>query len=393
MNHSSSQKMVMPILLAVSLTHLFNDVIQAVVTAIYPMLKSNYALSFTQIGLISLAYQITASLIQPWIGLHTDKFPKPYLLPSGMVITLCGIVALAYAPNFYVLLLSGVIIGLGSAIFHPEASRVARTASNGHFGTAQAAFQVGGNTGSALGPLLVAVWVAQRGQESVLVLIPIALLAIAVLYYISRWTIAYQNRVQATSQSHTTYRLQRNELGRALSIIALLMVVKFTYIASLSNYFTFFLIEKFALSLSQAQLCLFAFMGAVAVGTFAGGPIGDRIGRYTVIWFSFVGMVPFALVLPYANLLGTMVCAIGAGLIMSSAFSAMIVYAQEAIPNRVGLISGAMFGFMFGISGIGSALLGMWADKYGIQSIFQFCAYLPLLGVVAWALPKHKVRD
>ncbi|QIW16589.1 Fosmidomycin resistance protein [Pasteurellaceae bacterium RH1A] len=383
-----AEKMVMSILLSVALAHLLNDLIQAVVSAVYPMLKDNYALSFSQIGLLAFVYQVTASLIQPWIGLYTDKHPKPLLLPAGTLLTLAGILLLALAPNFAFLLVAVCLVGMGSAIFHPEASRVARMASGGKFGTAQSLFQVGGNSGSALGPLVCALFIVPLGQSAIVSIGLLALALLYVLYRISLWVRAQPQTVNQAKQAAQA-GLAGKTLLRALGVIMLLMIVKFTYIASLSNYFTFYLMDKFQLTLASAQLYLFAFLGAVALGTFAGGPIGDKIGRNKVIWFSFIGMAPFALLLPSANLAFTIVFAILAGFIMSSAFSAMVVYAQEAVPGRVGMISGLMFGVMFGISGIAAALLGFLADQYGIQAIFTWCGYLPILGLAALWLPKR----
>lgn len=387
---TNTSKMVLPILILISFSHLLNDLIQAVMVSIYPMLKQNYQLTFAQIGMISLIYQVTASLIQPGIGLYTDKYPKPNLLPIGMLITLFSILLLAFAPNFTVLLVAAALMGIGSATFHPKASRVARMASGGKFGTAQSLFQVGGNSGSALGPLVVALCIVPLGQNAVVGLVAIALVALFVLYKISLW-VRFKAKPLIAMSGHIQQRLHGKLLARALMIIAVLMLAKFIYIASLSNYFTFYLMEKFQLEIAQAQLYLFAFLGAVAVGTFAGGPIGDRIGRNAVIWFSFLGMAPFALYLPHADLFWTIVCAIFAGFIMSSAFSAMVVYAQEAVPGRVGLISGTMFGLMFGIGGLSAAALGFFADQYGLESIFNLCAYLPLLGVAALWLPKRNI--
>lgn len=387
---SDTQKMVLSILLLISLSHLLNDLVQAVMVSIYPILKQNYQLSFSQIGMISLIYQVTASIIQPGIGLYTDKYPKPNLLPISMLITLISVILLAFSPNFGVLLIAAALMGIGSAIFHPEASRVARMASGGKFGTAQSLFQVGGNSGSALGPLLVALFIIPLGQNAVIGLVAIVLLALWILYKVSRW-VRFEAKPLIAMSGLIHQRLQGKLLARALLIIALLMLAKFIYIASLSNYFTFYLIEKFQIEVAESQLYLFAFLGAVALGTFAGGPIGDRIGRNAVIWFSFLGMAPFALLLPYVDLFWTVVCAILAGFIMSSAFSAMVVYAQEAVPGRVGLISGTMFGLMFGIGGISAATLGFLADQYGLETIFVICAYLPLFGFMALWLPKRNI--
>ncbi|MFU9044811.1 MFS transporter [Acinetobacter tibetensis] len=386
------QGIIVKIVGAVALAHLLNDLIQAVLPAIYPMLKTNFSLSFAQVGLISLVYQITGSLLQPWIGLYTDKNPKPYLLPLGMLVTLSGILLLAFSPSFTILLIGSALIGVGSSTFHPEASRVARMASGGRFGTAQSSFQVGGNTGTAIGPLLAALIIVPFGQHAVALLIVFALLAIWVLFGVSRWSISHSKKQLAAKAQQVQSKLHGRQLVIALSTICVLMFAKFTYIASISNYFTFYLMHKFQISLQSAQLHLFAFLAAVALGTFAGGPIGDKIGRKAVIWVSFVGMAPFALMMPFANLFWTTVLSVITGLVLSSAFAAMVVYAQEAVPGRVGMIAGLMFGLMFGVSGIAAAGLGYLADLKGIEWVFGVCSLLPLLGFATAFLPKTQAN-
>ncbi|MDO9403060.1 MAG: MFS transporter [Polaromonas sp.] len=375
---------------AAAFAHLLNDLIQALLPSIYPMLKTQFSLSFAQIGWIALVYQITASLLQPWIGLYTDKHPKPYLLPMGMMVTLLGIALLALADSYVWLLVAAGVVGVGSATFHPEASRVARMASGGRFGTAQSTFQVGGNTGSAIGPLLAAAIVIPHGQGSIAWFMLVALLAIWVLFRITGWTIRYGHAQARKLGSQRPEGLGRRDLIQAMVVIAILMFAKFVYIAAFTNYFTFYLIQRFGLGVQQSQLFLFMFLAAIALGTFAGGPVGDRIGRKAVIWVSFLGVAPFALALPYASLFWTGVLAITVGLIMSSAFAALVVYAQEAAPGRVGMVSGLMFGLMFGIGGIGAAGLGNLADAYGIVWVYHLTSYLPLLGLATAFLPKTR---
>ncbi|BCS52256.1 MFS transporter [Geobacter sp. SVR] len=372
---------------AVAFAHLLNDLIQAVLPAVYPMLKTQFSLSFAEIGRIALVYQITASLLQPWIGLYTDKHPKPYLLPMGMVVTLVGIGLLAVADSYPMLLVASSLIGVGSSTFHPEASRVARMASGGRFGTAQSTFQVGGNTGSAIGPLMAAAIVIPNGQRAIGWFMPVAVLAIWVLLRVTGWRLKHAHVHVATAGKQAVSNLSHNQIVRAVVVIAILLFAKFVYIAAFTNYFTFYLIERFKLPVQTSQLYLFAFLAAVAAGTFAGGPVGDRIGRKAVIWISFLGVAPFALLLPHANIFWTAVLAIVVGLVMASAFAALVVYAQEAVPGRVGMVAGLMFGLMFGIGGIGAAGLGHLADTNGIVWVYKLCAYLPLLGIVTAFLP------
>ncbi|MEW6369306.1 MAG: MFS transporter [Pseudomonadota bacterium] len=370
--------------------HFLNDMIQAMLPAIYPMLKSRFSLSFSEIGMIALTYQVTASLLQPWVGLYTDKHPKPYLLPSGMMVTLAGIALLALAGSYPMLLLASAVIGVGSATFHPEASRVARMASGGRFGTAQSAFQVGGNSGSAIGPLLAAAIVIPHGQGAIAWFMVAALVAVAVLFRLTGWTLSHGHAQLKGLARKQQEGLGRADVIRAVVVICVLMFAKFVYIASFTNYFTFYLIQRFALSVEQSQLFLFLFLASVALGTFAGGPVGDRIGRKAVIWISFLGVAPFALALPYADLFWTAVLASVVGLVMSSAFSALVVYAQEAVPGRVGLVSGLMFGLMFGIGGIGAAGLGELADRNGIVWVYGLVSFLPLLGLATALLPNTR---
>lgn len=388
----SKGKFAVGIVVAAAFAHLLNDLIQAMLPAIFPMLKTQFSLSFSEIGMIALIYQATASLLQPWIGLYTDKHPKPYLLPMGMAVTLLGIALLATAGSFQMLLLASAVVGIGSATFHPEASRVARMASGGRFGTAQSTFQVGGNTGSAIGPLLAAAIIIPYGQPAIAWFMIVALIAIVVLYRLTRWTLTHGQAQLKGLARHQQEGLSRGRLVQAIAVICTLMFAKFVYIACFTNYFTFYLIQRFELGIQQSQLFLFMFLGSVALGTFVGGPVGDRIGRKAVIWVSFLGVAPFALALPYANLFWTGVLASVVGLVMSSAFAALVVYAQEAAPGRVGLVSGLMFGLMFGIGGIGAAGLGYLADQYGVTWVYSVTSFLPLLGLATAFLPSTRNR-
>lgn len=382
----------MQILLSVAFVHLLNDCVQAVLPSIYPLLKHEFNLTFTQVGLITLTFQCTASLLQPWIGLYTDKRPIPFLLPAGMCVTLFGVGLLAWANSYPMLLVAAGMIGVGSSTFHPEASRVARLASGGRFGFAQSVFQVGGNAGSALGPLLAAAIVVGRGQAEIAWFMLLVLVAVAVLVGVSRWYSHHLMNMVKKAALHAGPVLPRKKVIQALAVLALLVFSKYIYMASLQTYYTFFLIEKFKLPVGTAQMYLFLFLASVALGTFAGGPIGDRIGRKRVIWFSILGAAPFTIALPYADLFWTGVLSVIIGLVMSSAFSAIVVFAQELVPGKVGLISGIFFGLMFGISGVGAAAMGSIADVHGIAQVYQIASFLPLLGILAVLLPRIDTR-
>ncbi|MCS0592024.1 MFS transporter [Massilia norwichensis] len=376
------------ILFSIAFVHLLNDCVQAVLPSVYPLLKESFALSFTQVGLITLTFQCTASLLQPWIGLYTDRRPLAFLLPAGMCVTLAGVGLLSVADSYGLLLLAAGMIGVGSSTFHPEASRVARLASGGRFGFAQSLFQVGGNAGSALGPLLAAAILVGRSQGGIAWCALLVLLAVALLVGISRWYGQQLRHVSGTAAANAAAVLPRARVIRALVVLAILVFSKYIYMASLQSYYTFYLIERFHVPVDTAQLYLFLFLAAVAIGTFAGGPIGDRIGRRRVIWVSILGAAPFTVALPYMDLFWTGVLSVAIGLIMSSAFSAIVVFAQELVPGKVGMIAGIFFGLMFGISGIGAAAMGHFADLVGIAQVLRAASFLPLLGVLAALLPK-----
>jgi FSR family fosmidomycin resistance protein-like MFS transporter len=377
---------------AISFSHLLNDMIQSLILAIYPILKSGFQLSFAQVGMITLTYQITASLLQPLVGLYADRRPLPYSLPVGMGFTLLGLLLLARTTEFPMLLLAAGLVGTGSSIFHPESSRIARMASGGQHGLAQSVFQVGGNLGSSLGPLLAAWIIVPHGRGSVAWFSLAAVLAIAVLIQVSRWYAVHRGPGGARHLPATHVALSQRTVALSLGILGLLVFSKYFYLASLSSYYTFFLIHKFGVSLQSAQTHLFAFLFAVAVGSVAGGPIGDRVGRKYVIWVSILGVAPFTMLLPFANLFWTGVLSVVIGLVISSAFSAILVYGQDLIPGRVGMVSGLFFGFAFGMGGIGAAVLGGLADSHGIEFVYRLCAYLPLIGVITIFLPniEHK---
>ncbi|OCA56332.1 MFS transporter [Photorhabdus namnaonensis] len=385
---------VFTILGAISVSHLLNDMIQSLILAIYPLLQLEFNLSFVQIGMITLTYQITASLLQPLIGLYTDKHPQPYSLPVGMSFTLSGLLLLAYANNFSLILLASALIGTGSSVFHPESSRVARMASGGRHGLAQSLFQVGGNFGSSLGPLLAAVFIAPYGRGNVGWFTLAALLGIIVLLQISKWYKA-QNYIKKnqTKADLAVKVLSRKTVIGSLVILLILIFSKYFYLTSISSYYTFYLIHKFGISVQNAQFHLFIFLFAVAAGTIIGGPLGDRIGRKYVIWISILGVAPFTLVLPYASLYWTSILSVIIGVILASAFSAILVYAQELIPGKTGMVSGLFFGLAFGMGGIGAAVLGDIADRTSIELIYQICAFLPLLGIFTALLPNIEDKN
>jgi len=379
------------VLAAVSFCHFLNDLIQAMLPAIYPLLKTSYALDFAQIGLITLVFQLTASLLQPVVGTYTDRNPLPYSLAIGMGCTLLGLLLLSRAA-YPLLLFAAALIGTGSSVFHPESSRIARLASGGRHGFAQSFFQVGGNAGTAAGPLLAAFIVLPNGQASVAWFGVAALIAIALLVRVGRWYKTHRiARTRAALSAHTTALPQR-QVVIAIAVLLTLIFSKYFYLASLNTYYTFYLMERFQLTAQNAQFHLFLFLGAVALGTLVGGPVGDRIGRKYVIWVSILGVLPFTLALPHANLLWTSVLSVVIGLILSSAFSAILVYAQELLPGKVGMIAGLFFGFAFGMGGLGAALLGELADARGIEYVYRLCAFLPAIGLLAVFLPNLRQR-
>ena len=384
------------ILISLSLCHFLNDMNQSLVPAIYPILKDAYQLDFGQIGLITLAFQLTASLLQPVVGMVTDKRPIPFSLPVAMGCSLLGLLLLSVAGSYHMILIAAAMVGLGSSVFHPESSRVARMASGGRYGFAQSLFQLGGSAGSAIGPLLAAFIVVPRGQSSIAWFSAAALLAILVLTNVSVWYSRHPamiaRRGHRTPAAIPASPLPRAKVLGAIAVILILLFSKNVYTSSLSSYYTFYLIEKFQLTVQHAQYMLFAFLAAVAAGTFAGGPIGDRFGRRPVIWFSILGAFPFALMLPYAGLMWTGILSIVIGLILASAFSAIIVYAQELLPGRIGLVAGMMFGFSFGLGGLGAAALGRIADITGIETVYHYVSFLPLIGLLTALLPDIERR-
>lgn len=380
-------------LLTLSVCHLLNDMVQSLVPALYPILKENYALSFSQIGLITLAFQCTASLLQPVVGFYTDKRPAPYSLPVGMASTLVGLLTLSQAASYPVILLAAALIGVGSSVFHPEASRVARLASGGRYGMAQSLFQVGGNFGQAIGPLLAAFIVVPHGQHSIVWFSAAALLAMAMLTRVGGWYARNQrNAGPKRSAGAGAVSLPRGKVLFAVAILVTLIFSKNVYTASLNSYYTFYLIETFGISIQAAQLYLFIYLVSIVVGLVLGGMVSDRVGRLPVIWFSILGVLPFTLVLPYVGLTATVILTVIIGLIMSSAFPAILVYAQQLMPGRIGLVAGIFFGFSFGLGGLGAAVLGELADHVGIRSVYIACAYLPILGILTALLPNIEKR-
>ena len=395
--NTDAQKPVNAILIAISVAHLLNDLLQAVIPAIYPKLEAKYHLSFAQVGMITLCYQLAASIFQPVVGAYTDKNPKPYSQIFGMLFTMAGIALLAYAPNYELILVAVVLVGIGSSIFHPESSRVAFMASNGRRSFAQSVFQIGGNTGTALAPLLIAWIVLPNGQLYILWFLGFAILAQIVLGYIAKW---YNDKLKIASRSTKKViqvpDLSAFKVNSAITILLVLIFSKYFYVASITSYFQFYTMDKFGLNEVQAQVYLFYFLISVAVGTLLGGIFGDRFGRKYVIWFSVLGAAPFTLALPYVDLQLTGILIVIIGLIISSAFPSILVYAQELLPKKLGMVSGLFYGFAFGMGGVGSAVLGLWADATSIQYIYHICSFLPLIGVIAYFLPnmqKVKYKD
>lgn len=393
-NHTMTEGTVYSMLIICGISHFLNDMIQSIIPSIYPILKDKFDFSFAQIGIITLIFQMTSSILQPFTGLYADKHPRPYALSVGMCFTLVGLLVLAFAENYLLILLAVSVVGLGSSVFHPTASRVAQLASGGKKSLAQSIFQVGGNGGSALGPLLAASIILPFGQHSISFFALAALLAAIIMVRLGSW---YKARMAyATKHPQKTVGINTNISKRAkygaLAILIMLVFSKYFYTSCITSYFTFFLIDKFGISVGASQLCLFVFLAAFAIGTVAGGLLGDKFGRKYVIWFSILGSAPFALIMPYANFAWTIVCTFLSGLIIASAFSSIVVYATDLMPDKVGLIAGIFFGLMFGLGGLGSAFFGWLADKTSIEFIFQVSSYLPLLGIIAGFLPNTQTR-
>ncbi|GEM55437.1 MFS transporter [Flavobacterium branchiophilum] len=393
-NSNTLQKPIFLILFSISFAHLLNDLIQSMIPSVYPILKENYHLSFSQIGLITFAFQLTASIFQPFVGYYTDKYPKPFSQIYGMLFSLTGIIVLAYASHFYSIVIAVMLIGTGSSIFHPESARISNMASGGRRGLAQSIFQVGGNFGTALGPLLVALIVVPNSQKHLLYFVIAAVIGLAILSRIAFWyskqLALRQQKAKVFSENH---QLSSKQVTIAIGILLTVIFSKFFYTACLSTYYTFYVIEKFHLKVQDAQFHMFIYLIAYAIGTISGGPLGDKFGRKYVIWFSVFGVTPFALLLPYANLFYTDILMVIIGLIISSAFPAIIVYAQELLPKKLGMISGLFYGFAFGMGALGSALLGILADKTSVGFVYQICSFLPLIGVICYFLPNLKQKN
>jgi FSR family fosmidomycin resistance protein-like MFS transporter len=386
-----AQGTVFTVLFAVALCHGINDTMQAVLLSVYPLLRDNYALTFAQIGMITLVFQVTASILQPVVGTFTDRYPLPYAMPVAPLCTLAGLLLLAFAHSYPAILFAAGMIGIGSSIFHPDASRVTRLSSGGRFGFAQSTFQVGGNVGTAIGPLLAAAIVLPRGQGAISWFALLAVAAFLLLSYVGRWYAGWlRDHARKAAAKVAAHSLSSGQITGALVVLLLLMFSKFVYTSSLHSYYSFYLIDHFKVTPQDAQIYLFVLFGAMAVGTFAGGPIGDRIGTKAVIWMSILGALPFTLALPYTNLFWTVALTVPIGLIISSAFSAMVVYAQELLPGRIGMISGLFFGLAFGMAGLGAAALGIVADHTSIDFVFRVCAFLPALGLLAFLLPRTR---
>lgn len=381
------------VLFALGISHGLNDTMQSLMVAVYPLLKDELKLDYAQIGLISFVFQITASILQPFVGVYTDKRPLPYAQVFAMVFTFFGLLLLAGAHSFALVLVAAAIVGVGSSIFHPEAARIARLASGGKYGLAQSIFQVGGNAGSAIGPLLAALIVVPFGQSAIAWFCALAVLGMALLFHASRWYVDHLAAPRRSAAKAVTGDLSRGRIIGAVSILLALIFSKFFYLAAFNAFFTFYLIEKFALDVQGAQLALFAFLAAVAAGTFFGGPIGDRFGRLAVLWISFLGALPFALLVPYAGFWAAIVLSMIVGFLMASAFSAIVVYAQDLMPGRVGLVGGLFFGFAFGMGGLGAAALGWLADQTSIETVFRACAYLPVFGILILFLPRLRPKS
>lgn len=388
------KKTIYSILFTISFSHFINDLLQAIIPSVYPLFKEKFNLSFSQIGMITFTYQLTASILQPFIGMYTDKNSKPFSLMIGMSFTLIGLFFVSIASSFSYLLVAVSLIGIGSSIFHPESSRVAHLASGGKKGLAQSIFQLGGNAGSAVGPLLAALFIMPYGQSHIVYFCFIALFGIFVLYKIAIW---YRDqleikRLNKTVEHHFSHHLSKRRVTASLIILLILIFSKYFYLTSITSYYTFYLIEKFHVSIQESQIYLFVFLGAVATGTLIGGPLGDKFGRKYIIWLSILGVAPFTLILPYASLFWVSVLSVIIGLVLASAFSAILVYATELLPGKVGLVAGLFFGFAFGMAGLGSAILGKLADMTSIEYVFQVCAFLPLIGIITGFLPNLETK-